>query len=202
MLKEMCDLVTIVKTRTTQYRPSANGQVEHINRTILQVLRCFIRGKYIDLMLHPGGEEDGGTPVTYAARHQEATRTAHLEARQKLQQSQRRQKSDYDMCLEGKKYSVCDAVYRVYRSVVMGQSFKNTAHLVGSLDCDTGNFLKSVFYRIANCKRSVVAHHDSLKLYSDRDLPIWLLRKRHELRGTLGEYVSDRVLEQATDALR
>ena len=44
----------------------------------------------------------------------------------------------------------------------------------------------------------MVAHHDSLKLCSDRDLPIWLLRKRHKLKG---EDVGDRVLEQATDAL-
>ena len=60
----------------------------------------------------------------------------------------------------------------------------------------------SVLYRIANRKRFMVAHHDSLKLCSDRDLPIWLLRKRHELTGTLAEDAGDRVLEQATDALR
>ena len=41
-----------------------------------------------------------------------------------------------------------------------------------------------------------------MKLCSDRDLPIWLLRKRHELTGVVGEDVGDRVLEQATDALR
>ena len=50
--------------------------------------------------------------------------------------------------------------------------------------------ISSVWYRIANCKLSMVAHHDSLKLCSD-----------HELRGTLGEDVRDRVLEQTTDAL-
>ena len=58
--------------------------------------------------------------------------------------------------------------------------------------------ISSALYRIDNRKRSMVSHHDSLKLCSDRDLPIWLLRKRHELTG---EYVGDRVLEQATDAL-
>ena len=58
--------------------------------------------------------------------------------------------------------------------------------------------ISSVLYRIANRKRSMVAHHVSLKLCSDRDLPIWLLRKRHELKG---EDVWDGVLEQATDAL-
>ena len=32
--------------------------------------------------------------------------------------------------------------------------------------------ISSVLYRIANRKRSIVAHHDSLKLCSDRDLSI------------------------------
>ena len=54
----------------------------------------------IDLMLHTGGVEERGTPGTYAARDQEAMRTAHRDARQKLQQSQRRQKRDYDLRLD------------------------------------------------------------------------------------------------------
>ena len=43
MFKEVRDLLRIVKTRTTAYRPSANGPVERMNRTILQILLCFIR---------------------------------------------------------------------------------------------------------------------------------------------------------------
>ena len=65
----------------------------------------------IDLILNPGGEEERSTHGAYSARHQEAMRTAHREARQKLQQSQRRQKRDHDLRLEEKKYSVDDAVY-------------------------------------------------------------------------------------------
>ena len=77
----------------------------------------------IDLMLKPGDEEERRrTPGTYAARHQEAMRTAHREAREKLQQSQRRQKRDYDLRLEERKYSVDDAVYRFNRSIVLGRS--------------------------------------------------------------------------------
>ena len=34
--------------------------------------------------------------------------------------------------------------------------------------------ISSVLYRIANRKRSMVVHHDSLKLCSDGDLLIWL----------------------------
>ena len=48
MFKEVCDLSKIVKTRTTSYRTSANGQIERMNRTILQILRCFIRGPQED----------------------------------------------------------------------------------------------------------------------------------------------------------
>ena len=132
MFKEVCELLKSVKTRSTPYRPSANGQVERMNRTILQILRCFIQGQQedwdlhratvgmairstvnhqtgftpnflmlgpevlqpIDRMLNPGGEEERITPGTYAARHQKAMRTAHREARQKLQQSKRHQKRD------------------------------------------------------------------------------------------------------------
>ena len=73
-------------------------------------------------MLHTGGEEDQVPPGTYAARHLEATRTAYREARQKLQQSQQRQKRDYDLRLEERKYSVCDVVYRFNSFIVLGQS--------------------------------------------------------------------------------
>ena len=68
--------------------------------------------QHIDLMLHPGGEDERGTHRTYASRHQEDLRNAHRDARKKLQQSERRQKRDYDLRLEERKYSVCDAVYR------------------------------------------------------------------------------------------
>ena len=71
----------------------------------------------IDLMLHPGGEEDRGTPDA----HQDVMRTAHREPRQKLQQSQRRQKKDYDLRIEESKYSVCDAVYIFNRSIMLSQ---------------------------------------------------------------------------------
>ena len=45
MFKEVCDILKIVKTRTTPYQPSANGQMESMNCTIFQILRCFIRGQ-------------------------------------------------------------------------------------------------------------------------------------------------------------
>ena len=38
LVKAICDLFEITKTRTTPYRPSSNGQVERYNRMLLQVI--------------------------------------------------------------------------------------------------------------------------------------------------------------------
>ncbi len=37
----VCDLLDIHKSRTTPYRPSANGQVERFNRTLMDAVRCL-----------------------------------------------------------------------------------------------------------------------------------------------------------------
>ena len=41
----VCDVLHIQKTRTTPYRPSANGQAERFNRTLMDAVRCFINKK-------------------------------------------------------------------------------------------------------------------------------------------------------------
>ena len=48
MFKKVGDILKM----TTQYRSSANCQVERMNRTILQILRCFIRGQQEDWELY------------------------------------------------------------------------------------------------------------------------------------------------------
>ena len=39
----VCDLLQITKTRTTLYRPCFNGQVEFYNRTLVLLIRCFLK---------------------------------------------------------------------------------------------------------------------------------------------------------------
>ena len=39
---ELCKIMDINKTRTTSYRPSANGQVERLNRSIAQIIHCCV----------------------------------------------------------------------------------------------------------------------------------------------------------------
>lgn len=45
IMRQICELLQIAKTRTTPYHPASNGQVERYNRTLLQALRCYIKNK-------------------------------------------------------------------------------------------------------------------------------------------------------------
>lgn len=42
LFTSFCDLLQVHKARSTPYRPSANGQVERFNRTLMDAVRCFI----------------------------------------------------------------------------------------------------------------------------------------------------------------
>lgn len=48
LFKSICRTLHIHKTRTTPYRPSANGQVERFNRTIMDAGRCFVSTSQTD----------------------------------------------------------------------------------------------------------------------------------------------------------
>ena len=43
VMKALCHLYHVAKTRTTPYHPSGNGQAECYNRLLLQMIRCFRR---------------------------------------------------------------------------------------------------------------------------------------------------------------
>ena len=42
LFKNLCERLDIAKTRTTPFRPSANGQAERVNRVLLDSIRCFV----------------------------------------------------------------------------------------------------------------------------------------------------------------
>ena len=44
LFTQVCQLLQIVKTRTTPYHPASNVQVERFNKTLLQIIRAYLKG--------------------------------------------------------------------------------------------------------------------------------------------------------------
>ena len=42
LFRAVCELLQVHKARTTLYQPSANGQVERYNRTLMDEVRCNV----------------------------------------------------------------------------------------------------------------------------------------------------------------
>ena len=215
LFKSVCNLLEITKTRTTPYRPSANGQMERYNRTLLQVIRCYIRAKQktwdqdldelaaairsmkhrqtqftanmmmlgrevrrpIDLMLgieHANMRQND--PAEWVKNLRETLKQVHEVARTKLKSSLHRQKRDYDLRVNLKKYNMGDVVYKINSATKIGQSKKLRSPWLGPYLIEDNH---GVVYKIRSQKKSEWVHHDRLKLCEDAELPLWLRRKRH-----------------------
>ena len=48
LMKEMCQLLGEVKTRTTPYHPQSDGQVERFNRTLISMLKLYVAKHHRD----------------------------------------------------------------------------------------------------------------------------------------------------------
>ena len=44
LFNQVCQLLQIVKTRTTPYHPATNAQVERFNKMLLQIIRAYLKG--------------------------------------------------------------------------------------------------------------------------------------------------------------
>ena len=54
VFKELCRMLEIRKTRTSVRNPRGNGQAERFNRTLLQMVKAYLRGEQRDWDLHLG----------------------------------------------------------------------------------------------------------------------------------------------------
>ena len=220
MFKTFCSLLQSVKTRTTPYRPSSNGQVERYNQLVLNFIRCFLGGKpkqwdqflpelgmsirsmvnrntgFTPNMLQLGREINMpadvllGTPrkeedcsATYVQQLLERMGEVHAEVRQNLRGAQVRQKNYYDVRTRTQKFDVGDLVYRRNASTIVGQSRKLNPLYIGPYL--VMEVISPYLYRVEDRRRSLVVHHDRLKICEDRQVPFWVRVKRHNLNRNL-----------------
>ena len=215
LFKEMCNLLGMNKTRTTSFRPSANGQVERLNYSIAQIIRCFVGEKPevwdeyvglaasairatvnrstgftpnmlmlgrevrcpIDLMLKLGeGGEPGRGENKFIKEVEETWRTAHILAREELCMAQRRQKDYYDLRKRVVRFKVGDVVLRKNNAGVVGGSKKLNPVWKG--EWVIVEVKSPVLFKVKNHKKTMVLHHDKLKLCTDEVLPRWVIRLR------------------------
>lgn len=54
IFKELCKFLEIRKTRTTPYHPSGNGQCERFNKTLVRMIKAYLKGQQLDWDKHLG----------------------------------------------------------------------------------------------------------------------------------------------------
>ena len=106
-------------------------------------------------------------------------RQVHVEARANLRGAQKHQKRLYDVTCRRQTFDVGDLVYRKNSSVKLGQSRKLCPLFTGPYVVT--RVLSPYLFEVQGQKKSLVLHHDRLRLCEDRVIPFWVRRKRRQL---------------------
>ena len=117
-------------------------------------------------------------PSLYISDLIEKLRVTFLAARKNLRMAQCRQKRAYDsrVPIRERKIDVGDLVYFRNSSTVVEQSKKLLPMWKGPLIVI--EVISTFLYRLAGRNREYVKHHDKLHICEDRDIPLWVKRKR------------------------
>lgn len=112
---------------------------------------------------------------------QDTLRCAFQTARENMQTAQRRQKVDYDTRspLRQTKFEVGDLVYMKNCNHVVGISRKLQPIMMGPYIVT--KVISSILYKICDRRKEIVCHHDKMRICNDREIPLWIQRKRQEI---------------------
>ena len=122
-------------------------------------------------------------PAEYVKRLKEVMNQVHTLAGEKLVSYQKRQQRDYDLKLKVNTYEVGDLVYVLDTARKVGLSPKLQKVWKGPMLVVEA--ISSILFRVANGKKTFVLHHDRLKPCEDREILLWLKRKRNALLNQL-----------------
>ena len=221
LFSAFCELLEVTKSRTTAYRPSANGQVERYNQLVLNYLRAFLPDKHdqwdqylpalgmavratvnrstgftanmlqlgrelvmpMDLWLGLTSDIDQKFPAEYLQDMKKIMEEVHHGVRENLRQAIQQMKRTYDVKARVHMYDVGDLVYRKNSAHRKGLSRKLCPIYIGPYLIT--EVLSPYLYRVQERRKQMVLHHDKLKLCVDRNIPIWIRRRRQQLFAEL-----------------
>ena len=181
LFKAFCDLPKITKTWTMPYHPASNGQVEHYNCLILQIIHCFI-GKYakdwdnyltmlvmatipFDLIMGMvDAQQHYYDPVKWVKMKSEVIPKMYDLVRKNLSGMLKYRKRDYNLTLVEKGYDIGDYVYKI--------AFTTKPGAKALFPIQKGPFMvvesSHPLYKIEDCKgRQTTIHHDWLKVCTE-----------------------------------
>ena len=124
----------------------------------------------------------------------------HNLAQETLLSVQQRQKRDYDLRLKVHTYQVGDLVYKLDSVKKIGFSPKLQQVWKGPyiVSC----VLSPVLFKVMDRKKTRVIHHDRLKPCNDRDIPLWVQRRRNDLlRGEQEETTLSDLADEPEESL-
>jgi hypothetical protein len=115
----------------------------------------------------------------YLTQLDEVMKKAHDFARTNMGQGLMRQKRDYDQSISYNTYDTGDLVYKLRFGAKKGISSKFLPVFEGPFVVK--DVISPLLYRILGRKKTLVVHHDKLRMCNDRFIPFWVRRKRQEI---------------------
>ena len=109
-------------------------------------------------------------PAEWVQKLRDNLKQVHEVACTNLKGSLHRQKWDYDLRVNFKKYNIGDAVYKINSASKVGQTKKLQSPWLGPYLVEDSH---GVVYKITHKKKIEWVHHDHLKLCKDAELPLW-----------------------------
>eukprot|EP00731_Ephydatia_muelleri_P034801 Em0078g1a len=184
LVKEICELLQIRKTRTTPYHPQCNGMVERFNRTLLDMLSTAVGNHQADWQQHirklclaynssaklpidlmyGTNQMEPNTTSEYARCLKDALQEAYALVRERCQAEHKRQKELYDQKVHGKPFSPGELVWLHSTAVPRGRSRK--LHHPWKGPFKVMERLGETTYKIKNLqgrRKTTFVHFDRLK---------------------------------------
>ena len=206
---QLSDLLQITKTRTTPYRPCSNGQVECYNRTLLQLIRCFLKSNqkswdehlqqlagaihstinrhtgFTPNMMILGREVMLPVDLMFGSIGQEETTSAEYVT--KLQQILRqvhtlaRESLQSSQERQKRDYDLKLKVIVYVLDLARKIGISPKLQPVWKGPYVISKVISPILFEVTDKRKSFVLHHDKLKPCEDHSVPLWLKYRRSML---------------------